>query len=117
VRFKVDENLPAEAAAELRNGGHEADTVLDEGLAGAADAELAATIQREGRALVTLDVDFGNLKRYPPSDFAGIVVLRLRNQSRSAVVAAVARLVRWSQTEMLDGRLLSIDETTIRVHD
>jgi len=33
--------------------------------------------RREGRVLITLDLDFSNILSYPPSDFAGIVVLRL----------------------------------------
>jgi hypothetical protein len=57
------------------------------------------------------------LTRYPPIDFAGLVVLRLRNQSRRSVVAAVERLVAWARSETLAGRLLSVDEASIRVHD
>jgi hypothetical protein len=35
LRFKIDQNLPAEYAALLREAGFEADTVDDEGLSGA----------------------------------------------------------------------------------
>ena len=38
MKFKIDENLPAELAADLRAAVHEADTVHDEGLTGAADS-------------------------------------------------------------------------------
>jgi len=34
VKFKLDENLPTELAADLRTLGHDAETVLDEGLRG-----------------------------------------------------------------------------------
>lgn len=37
MKFKIDENLPSELAADLRHLGHEADTVFDEGLLGAKD--------------------------------------------------------------------------------
>ena len=37
MRFKIDENLPGELAADLRQAGHEADTVSDQGMSGAAD--------------------------------------------------------------------------------
>ena len=34
MRFKLDENLPVELAAELRAMGHDTDTVADERLCG-----------------------------------------------------------------------------------
>ena len=42
MKFKIDENLPSEVAADLRNLGHEADTVFDESLVGAEDPVLLA---------------------------------------------------------------------------
>jgi hypothetical protein len=32
VKFKLDENLPVELVTDLRSMGHDADTVIDEGL-------------------------------------------------------------------------------------
>ena len=32
MKFKIDEDLPAEVTADLRAAGHDADTVFDEGL-------------------------------------------------------------------------------------
>ena len=37
MKFKLDENLPVELVTDLRGLGHDADTVIDEGLRGAAD--------------------------------------------------------------------------------
>jgi hypothetical protein len=37
VKFKIGENLPVELVMDLRGLGHDADTVVDEGLRGAAD--------------------------------------------------------------------------------
>ena len=37
MRFKLDENLPGELVTDLRDLGHDADTVAGEGLRGAAD--------------------------------------------------------------------------------
>lgn len=47
MRFKVDENLPVEAAERLRQAGHDATTVAEQRLSGATDASLAALCQRE----------------------------------------------------------------------
>ena len=42
MRFKLDENLPGEFASLLRRSGHDAVTVLDHGLGGARDPDLAS---------------------------------------------------------------------------
>ena len=76
MRAKLDENLPVEAAELLRMAGWECDSVCDEGLAGADDPEVAAACQAGARVLFTLDLDFGDIRAYPPSEYVGIVVLR-----------------------------------------
>ncbi|MGH9665573.1 MAG: DUF5615 family PIN-like protein, partial [Bryobacteraceae bacterium] len=92
MKLKIDENLPAECAAILSHGGLQADTVADEGLTGADDSALAAKSQSEGRILVTLDLDFANIRAYPPAEFAGIIVLRPKRQDKQSVLALVRRL-------------------------
>jgi predicted nuclease of predicted toxin-antitoxin system len=80
MKFKVDENLPMEVAVALREAGHDAMSVVDQGLGGRADASVAEVCRREGRSLVTLDVDFANVQAYPPRDYAGLLVLRLASR-------------------------------------
>jgi hypothetical protein len=67
LKFKIDENLPFEFAAILREAGFEADTVADENLSGAADALLAQHARANHRVLITLDMDFANIQSYPLS--------------------------------------------------
>ena len=80
MKFKVDENLPIEIAALLRAANHHAVTVSEERLAGEQDPRIFETCLREGRALVTLDLDFADLRVYPPHRSPGIIVLRVRRQ-------------------------------------
>ncbi len=71
MKFKVDENLPVEIAALLREAGHEAATVLDQKLGGNADPSIASVCRNEDRALVTLDMDFADIRSYPPNQYPG----------------------------------------------
>jgi len=57
-QFKLDENLPVEAAELLQATGHDALTVLDQALGGHPDDSLAAICRKERRAIVTFDLDF-----------------------------------------------------------
>jgi len=86
MRFKLDENLHPDAAEYLRQHGHDALTVADQGLRGHDDNDIAEVCRREQRALVTLDLDFSDVRIYPPADYSGLLVLRLVDQSRPAVL-------------------------------
>ena len=55
AKFKVDEYMPAEAAAFLGQAGHDAATVPDQRMGGRPDPDEAAVCRREDRAVVTLD--------------------------------------------------------------
>jgi predicted nuclease of predicted toxin-antitoxin system len=61
VRFKVDENLPLEVASLLTAAGHDALTVLDQLLGGHSDLAVDEACRHEGRAIVTLDLDFTDI--------------------------------------------------------
>lgn len=115
MRFKIDENLHAEAAELLRRQNHDACTVYEQGLRGHADGEVANVCLQESRALVTLDLDFSDIRAYPPNRYSGILVLRLADQSRSAVLRVLRRILPLFETEPLPGHLWIVDEHQIRV--
>ena len=93
MRVKLDENIPFRAGAILADAGHDVDTVVDEGLAGADDPTVSAAATVEERLVVTLDRGFGDIRRYPPGSHAGILVLRVDDQAAPAVARAVEQLL------------------------
>ena len=102
-------------AALLVEAGHHAVTVHDQGVGGIADAELASLCREEGRALVTLDLGFGDIRSYPPSEFAGLVVFRLDRQDKSHVLTLCRRLVAALEDEELTGLLWIVEENRVRI--
>ncbi len=76
MKFKIDENLPAETAADLRAAGHDAESVADEGLGGSPDPPILERTKREGRVFFTMDKGVADIRRYPPAEYAGIVLFR-----------------------------------------
>ncbi len=115
MRFKLDENLPAEAADLLRDAGYDAVTVLEQEMSGETDASVAAVCEQEGRVLVTLDTDFADLRTYPPEDYPGLFVLRLRRQDKPHVLGVLRRMLPMLGTEQLDARLWIVDEERVRI--
>lgn len=115
MKFKVDENMPAEVAGLLVHAGHDALTVPDQQLGGKPDPDLATVCRQENRAIVTLDLDFSDIRAYPPADYAGIIVLRLARLDKHRVLSAVQRLLPLLEQEPLTARLWIVDETTVRI--
>ena len=64
MRFKLDENLPLQLKRLFTESGHDAVTVLDQGIGGATDSEVALVCQAEERILVTQDLDFADIRFY-----------------------------------------------------
>lgn len=115
MRAKLDENLPVEAAELLRAAGWECDSVYDEGLAGADDPEVAAACQAGARVLFTLDLDFADIRAYPPSEYVGIVVLRPTEPSRRQVLQLVSRVLPVLSAEWMEHRLWIVEPARVRV--
>lgn len=115
MKFKVDENLPNTVAGILEDAGHNAATVHDEGLQGAPDPQIVEAILEEGRALLTLDVGFGDIRSYPPEDYKGIILLRLERHDMEHVEAIVGRIASSLVEEDVVGKLWVVDESRVRI--
>lgn len=117
MRFKTDENLPVEIAELLRRQGHDTLTVSEQGLGGVADPAVAAVCQVEKRAIVTLDLDFSDIRRYPPENYAGIIVFRPVVQMIPTLERLMARALALFGQEPLEGCLWIVDDHRVRIRD
>jgi len=117
VKFKLDENLPELVRETLSELGHDPHTVAQEGLSGAQDETVLHACVAEGRILITLDLDFSDIRAYPPGSYPGIWVLRPTKQTINTIDALVRAGVRLSAVERVHGQLWVIDEKRVRIRD
>jgi predicted nuclease of predicted toxin-antitoxin system len=93
VRLLADENFPRPAVEALRARGHDVAWVRTD-MPGADDDQVLARATAEGRLLVTLDKDFGELAfRAGLPAHCGIILFRVRQKSPSHVARVAARVL------------------------
>jgi len=113
--FKIDENLPSEIGVLLSEAGHDAKTVNQQNLQGTPDSNLIEVCKNEGRVLVTLDMDFSDIRAYPPDNYSGIIVLRLARQSKPYAIDVFRRVLPHMGREPLKGQLWIVEENSLRI--
>ncbi len=115
MKVKLDENMPADLGTLLVKGGHDVHGVLDESLGGSADSVIVEAARREERILMTFDLDFADVRNYPPGSHAGIVVFRLRDQRWATLAPPATRLLEQGKLEDLATSLAIVTETRVRL--
>lgn len=112
MKVKLDENMPVGLVSILKRYGYDAVTVPQQGLTGQSDATIWEAAQRESRFLITMDLDFADIRRFSPGTHQGILILRL-SKIKSAVAAwrekraLVAIIFPWSGRNGTDTHLHS----------
>jgi predicted nuclease of predicted toxin-antitoxin system len=100
----------------LLAAGHEVHTAREEGLAGKPDPDLLAVASREGRCLLTLDLDFANVLAYPPESHGGIVVFRLPSVSLQGLLQLMISFAVWLEEEDPSGQLWIAEPGRLRIY-
>ena len=118
MKFKLDENLGSRTAGLIAEAGHDVETVAQENLSGTHDGRLLQICIAEGRCLISLDLDFADVLRFPPRNTAGIAALRPpRVASLSLLTGLVRGLLAALQTASIAGRLWVVEAGRIRVYE
>ena len=117
MHFLIDADLPRAVGDVLRSYGHDAADVRDIGMRSAADATIAERAQREGWCLLTGDFDFSDMRRYPPADYAGIVVLVIPPTVTSLYITQLLEtfLQQRDVVEQLPGKLAIVEAGRVRM--
>lgn len=117
MKFKLDENLGRRCLEILTADGHDVATVAGQRMNAVEDRVLIDVCRSEGRALVTLDLDFSNPLVFPPQSYKGIAVLRPRGRaSREELILLVRTLADAVRREALEGQLWSVELGRVRIY-
>ena len=115
MKFKADENIPVEVVGDLRSEGHSAETVQEEGLAGASDTVILDNVREEHCVFLTMDKGVADVRTYPPEQYAGIVLFRPDRAGRGAVLMFIRQNLPALFSAELGGHLFVVTPRGIRV--
>ncbi len=115
MKLKLDENLSRHLKPALTALGHDTLTAADEKLLSRPDTEIARAAGREERMLLTLDVEFADLRKYPPGSHPGIILFRPFSLSPLSVNRFVADFIRRTDLGKLAACVAVVDPAHVRV--
>ena len=115
MRIKVDENLPSQIAHKLKSFGHDAHAAQDEGIGGCVDSVIWEAAQREGRFLITQDLDFSDARRFAPGTHHGILLIRLQFPSILGLIERIEELFQRENVNTWAGCFVVTTERKVRV--
>lgn len=115
MRILLDENLPSDLVAALRDGGHDVETVSSLNLAGRPDGEVWFAAQKSGRVLMTQDIRFVDARMFIPGAHAGIILVRLAQNGARMLIARISKVFASEDVESWRGCFVVISDSKLRV--
>jgi len=108
--------MPRLAVGALAKLGHQVEFVKDIGLSNDFDKVIAEHAQTTQAVLVTRDLDFADVRNYPPEQYFGIVVIRAPDEALAPDIAnLLERFAGNSEfTDNLSGKLAIVEENRVR---
>ncbi len=115
LKFLVDENLPLSLVEFLRSKGFVAYRLIDVGLKGAGDSEVANYAFRNKLILITLDKDFGYIYHQLYRGKLTVLLIRVKPAVPVEVVKTVDRLFKRIDLYKHRGKLIIATEKRVRI--
>jgi len=110
----VDMPVTPEAVEHLRRGGHEAVHAVSVGLATVSDAQILDTARREGRVVVTADLDYPRLLALEAAEGPGVILFRGGSYSDREMLKLLDRVLATVAEVELEHSVTVVDRRRIR---
>lgn len=85
MKFLTDENVSPLIIRNLRQARHDVWDVKENGWQESPDSRIMQLARRTRRVIISEDLDFGNLQRFPLEDHPGAILLHFSNMHRKNV--------------------------------
>lgn len=115
MRFLADMGVDLRIVEWLRQEGHDANHLRDEGLHRMPNGDIFTKAVAEDRVILTFDLDFGEIAALTAGRKASIVVFRLHNTRTPHVIGRLGTVLAASSDALERGAVVVVEETRHRV--
>ena len=115
MRFLADMGVSIRVVEWLRNNGHDAKHLREEGLHRMANGEIFTKAVHENRIIITFDLDFGEIVALAKGKKTSVVVFRLHNTRASHVIRRLSTALKDAVNALEKGAVVVIEESRHRV--
>lgn len=115
MRFLCDMGVSTSVTTWLREGGHDATHLRDEGLQRLPNGEIFAKAHAEKRVVLTFDLDFAEIAAAAGQTLPSVVVFRLHNARSPFVISRLERVLDESSDALEEGAIITVEDFRHRV--
>ncbi len=115
MKFLLDMGLAQNTACFLRDLGHDAVHLREQGLQRLLDEDIVEKAQDENRVIITHDLDFGRIIALSRRQLPSLVTLRLSNMCPQVVNDYLEYVLEHWLVDLANGAMISVTDETIRV--
>ena len=115
VRFVADMGVSLRVVEWLRRRGEDVVHLREQGLQRMPNGEIFAKATSEGRAVLTFDLDFGEIVALSRGARTSVVVFRLRDTRTEHVIARLERVLAESSEALAQGAVVIVEDGRHRV--
>lgn len=114
MRFLADMGVSQQIVEWLRNHGHDATHLRDEGLQKLPDSNIFSKAYSEGRVILTFDLDFGEIAALSGGRIVSVILFRLHNTRTPHVIQRLESALKFPRDLEL-GAVIIVEEMRCRV--
>ncbi len=93
MKFLADMGVSVSTVRRLRDHGHDAVHLREEGLGRLPDVAILEKAKQEGRVVLTFDLDFGDLLATGAHRLPSVVIFRLHDETPPSVTARLLQVI------------------------
>jgi predicted nuclease of predicted toxin-antitoxin system len=115
MKFLADMGISPRLTEELRQRGHDAVHLSEQGLNRMTDGEILQKARQENRIVLTHDLDFGELLAASGGDLPSVIIFRLKDMRPSNVARHLFGILNQRSDALEQGVIISVTDRKIRI--
>lgn len=115
LRFLADMGVDIRVVQWLRQKGHDAKHLRDEGLHRIPNGEIFVKSISENRIIITFDLDFGEIVAFSKGRKVSVILFRLHNTRTPHLINRLATVLEDTTEALEEGAVVVVEESRHRV--